>query len=52
MNEYWVQMLKMWEAQQAWSDVVWKDMQACPWLFYPINDSLSHPKDIMRQSNG
>jgi hypothetical protein len=35
MNEYWAQMLKMQQAQQAWDALVWKNMQACPWLFWP-----------------
>ena len=36
MNEYWATQLKLWEAQQAWENMAWENMQACPWLFYPI----------------
>ena len=30
MNEYWAQMVKMWQAQQAWDAMVWQNMQSVP----------------------
>jgi len=42
MNEYWAQMVKMWQAQQAWDAMVWQNMQACPWLFWPpVNEEMN-----------
>ncbi len=36
--------LKMLQAQQAWDLLVWKNMCACPWLFYPVNSPIEGEK--------
>lgn len=46
MNEYWAQMLKMWQAQQAWDAMVWQNMQACPWLFQLVPLDMGVPNGL------
>jgi hypothetical protein len=35
-NEFWAAQLKLLQAQRTWDAMVWKNMCACPWLFYPV----------------
>lgn len=36
--------LKLVEAQRTWDTLVWKNVLACPWLFYPIPSPIEGEK--------
>ena len=36
--------LKLIEAQRTWDAMVWKNMQALPWLFYPVPPPIEGEK--------